>query len=345
MSSISFSRRTLLASAAALGLGTTRVARTQAAALAWQRLDSDVAPPARWDHTLSGDSQTKQLILFGGRDAGGAAFGDTWRYDLVSHEWSAIEGDSPSPRFGQAVAVDEKAGRLVLFGGQSDAGFFNDTWAFDFAAGAWEMLDAGDGTAPSPRYGLPGIIDAAGRLIVSHGFTFEGRFNDTWAFEFEAATWTDISPEGDGTRPLNRCLHEMAWDEAAGRALLFGGCSSGFGPCPQGDLWSLDTDGRAWTQLAPEAAPSARSNPALATDPRASRHYLFGGLAESGYTADLWSGSLDGDDFGWTPIETEGEAPSPRASHDLVLTRGDLYLFGGTGDAGVTNDLWKLSFD
>src|SRR5215213_3483109 len=100
----------------------------------WKLLGSETEPAARWDHTLSADETTKQLILFGGRDAGGSPFGDTWLYDLVKHEWRQVEGTAPDPRFGQAVAVDRATGILVLFGGQSSDVFFNDTWTFDFAA-------------------------------------------------------------------------------------------------------------------------------------------------------------------------------------------------------------------
>ena len=342
-------RRSFLGRAALLGAIATgsrsASSSAQSGGFSWRLLDSEGGSAARWDHTLSGDPTTKQLMLFGGRDAGGASFGDTWLYDLVNHAWRQVEGSGPEPRFGQAVAFDESSGKLVLFGGQTSDTFFNDTWVFDFAGESWTKLDTGDRPLPTPRYGLPAVFDAHGNFIISHGFTFEGRFDDTWSLDLSSNQWTDVSPGQDGVRPLKRCLHEMAWDQAAGRLLLFGGCSSGFGPCPQGDLWSFDPASSAWTQLAPPEGPSSRSNPAMIYDERGTRAFLIGGLSDAGYMSDVWSGALDGDDFTWTAITPDGTGPSPRASHDLVLTRGDIYLFGGTGVDGVTNDLWKLSLD
>jgi hypothetical protein len=342
------SRRTFVAGVAGMGLwagSSRRRASATEPPAKWQLLDSGVAPPARWDHTLAADRGTKQLILYGGRDASGASFDDTWLYDLVDHEWRQLDIEGPAPRFGQAVAVNQSSGKMILFGGQSSDTFFNDTWTFDFATETWTQTEIQGEAMPSPRYGLPAALDAENKFVISHGFTFEGRFDDTWSLDLESNRWSEISPVDEAARPLKRCLHEMIWNQKAGRLVLFGGCSSGFGPCPQGDLWAFDEAGNAWTELQQSNGPSPRSNPAMIYDERSDRMLLFGGLTTDGYAGDCWSGMLDGDDLTWSPLSIEGESPSPRASHDMVLARGDVYLFGGKSDTGVNAELWKLSLD
>ncbi len=312
-----------------------------AATPAWQQLAADKPGPAtRFDHTLSADDEAKQLVVFGGRDANYAALNDTWVFDLDARTWTQIDGDGPAPRFGQAVAVDPATRRLYLFGGQNQDTFFNDTWQFDLNEHRWEQLDGGEGTAPSPRYGLSAVLDPGGHLFVSHGFTFEGRFDDTWSFDVAENTWTDASPTA-GERPLKRCLHEMVWMPTAEQILLYGGCSSGFGPCPQGDLWSYLPTTQTWTNITPADGPAARSNPALVWDSRTDRAYLFGGLTDAGHSADLWTGTLDTENFTWSPLETSA-TPAARASHDTAISAGYLYLFGGTSNTGTFNDLWRL---
>lgn len=320
----------------------TRTDRAFAAEASWRLLPGD-GPAGRWDHTLGADDEAKRLILFGGRDGNGASLSDTWLYDLSERAWHMIDSAGPEPRFGHAIAMDQKSRRLLLFGGQSADTFFNDTWLFDFESESWSKLESGESALPSARYGLSAVLDTNGQLIISHGFTFEGRFDDTWALDLDKAEWTDISPETGAPRPLKRCLHEMSWHPGSESLLLYGGCSSGFGPCPQGDLWQFDPEDRVWTELTPPDGPAARSNPALVYDDDSDRMLLIGGLSDSGYVNDAWQGTLLDGEFRWTPFTFEGDAPSPRASHDTVLTRGDLYLFGGTGDGGVTADLWKLS--
>ncbi|MGH2560446.1 MAG: Kelch repeat-containing protein [Thermomicrobiales bacterium] len=342
-----FTRRSLIA-----GLGATAaisaVSRIESAAAQgdgadWRQLAANAdAPSPRWDHTLAADDEGKQLILFGGRDGGGVPLADTWLFDRAEGGWTAIDTPGPEPRFGHVVSVDQTARKLYLFGGESGDIFYNDSWVFDAEARTWTRIDTGDSPLPTPRYGLSAVLDSEGHLIISHGFTFEGRFDDTWSLDLASGIWTDISPGAGEARPLKRCLHEAIWDGEAGRMLLFGGCSSGFGPCPQGDLWSFDPETRDWTEIAPAAAPSARSNPSLTYDRNRKQSILFGGLTDGGYGADLWLGKLDGDAFAWTELPGQETWPAPRASHDAVMTAGALYLFGGASDQGTFNDLWRL---
>jgi hypothetical protein len=340
------SRRALLGAAA---LAVTAVplrmqsASARQAELAWTQLAIDGAgPTARWDHTLAVDEGRRRLIVFGGRDGEATPLGDTWEFDLAEEVWSPIEGAGPSPRFGQAVAVDQDGGALYLFGGQDNAPtFYDDAWRLDLATGEWSEIETG-GPRPAARYGTSAVLDGAGNLLVSHGFTFEGRFDDTWSLDPTTGVWTDVSPAAE-TRPLKRCLHEAVWDTDGARMLLYGGCSSGFGPCPQGDLWAFDPVAGAWTEMIPAAGPAARTNPALVVDPANGRALLLAGLTDAGYVADLWS--LDLDDPAspaWRELTAAGAGPAPRASHDATISGDRLYLFGGNGDAGATADLWRL---
>jgi N-acetylneuraminic acid mutarotase len=307
----------------------------------WTVID-DAGPAARLDHTLSADPQAGRLILFGGRDDSGTPFGDTWVYTPEENAWTPIDGDAPSPRFGHAVAVDAANRALYLFGGQADgATFFNDAWRFDLDDLTWSEIAAGD-IRPSPRYGTSAVLDGNGNILISHGFTFDGRFDDTWSLDPATGSWTDLSPAPE-TRPLKRCLHEALWDAEGQRMLLYGGCSSGLGPCPQGDLWAFDPVARTWTDLTPAESPAPRSNPALVRDEASRVIWLVDGLTEAGYIADLWELDLGEDTPHWSDIPQDASVPEARASHDATALGGNVYLFGGFGNSGALADLWVLS--
>lgn len=332
-------RRTLIAGAIAAPL--MSLARsTSAQETGWTLLDdSGTGPVARWDHSLMADDARDRLLVFGGRDASGTALGDLWTYDLAGQGWTASNAAGPAPRFGSAVAVSADGSGAYLFGGQS-AEFFNDLWWLDFESGAWTLLDDGSGVAPTPRYGLGGALDDNGRFIVSHGFTFEGRFDDTWAFDPATGAWEDISPAPE-QRPLRRCLHEVVKSPASNRIVLYAGCSSGYGPCPQGDTWEFDPENVRWTDLTPALSPPPRSNPAMATDGDA--FLLVGGLTESGPASDVWTGVYDGSAFVWTADSSASGVIPPRSSHDLATIGGDHYVFGGSGVDGPMADLWRYT--
>jgi N-acetylneuraminic acid mutarotase len=313
----------------------------------WELIsDGSAGPGPRWDHTLAADDEGGQLLVFGGRDGAGTAYGDTWLYDLEAGEWRAVESPGPEPRFGQAVAVDQEERVLYLHGGEAGSTFYDDTWTFRFADEAWTRLDTSAGPVPNARYGHGAVLDGDGHLLITHGFTFAGRFDDTWSLDLDDLVWTDVSPDAGAVRPLPRCLFESIWDGETEWLVLFGGCASGFGPCPLGDLWAYDPATRAWTELTPAAGPSPRSNPALVQDVEGNRAWLIGGLTDAGHSADLWQLALDNADAAWTELPSgSGSGPSPRSSHDATLTAGRVYLFGGTGPDGVFADLWTAELE
>lgn len=335
-----FDRRRLLAATAMLpALASARVATAQPAG--WELLTpTGEGPPARWDHALLADERNGRLLVFGGRDGTGASMNDLWSYDLAGGIWSPVDAVGPSPRFGVAAAPLPDGSGFLLFAGEDGATFFADLWSFDYDSDTWTLLANGAEPGPSPRYGFGGAFDAAGRFIVSHGFTFEGRFDDTWAFDRTTNTWSNITPE---TRPLPRCLHEVVAVGDGSQIVLYAGCSSGYGPCPQGDVWTFDTNTGLWSQLFPEVAPPPRSNPALIAED--SGVLLVGGATDAGPAADVWRGEFVDGAFSWTEADDLANGIPARSSHDMVVAGGDRFVFGGNGVEGVLGDLWRLPAD
>ncbi len=314
---------------------TTAPSATAPAALRWRPLSpAGVLPPPRRDHSLVSDG--RRLFLFGGRQQ--QELGDLWTYDLAAATWTEITAaGAPPARFGHNAFLDEARSRMVVFGGQAGGAFFNDLWAFDLTNGGWSQLTAGQG-APLARYGAGGALDAAGRLLVSHGFTTSGRFDDTWEYSLEDASWTDVSPPAGG-RPIERCLMRAVWDRQAGRLLIFGGQTNA---TPfLGDLWELRQG--AWQELTADPRPSPRNLYAMAYDDEAGRALLFGGNSQTGPLGDLWF--FDSALNTWSKPSPPGEAPSPRFGHDAVWLPASraLVVFGGNDNSQDLNDLWELA--
>lgn len=305
--------------------------------------DSTGGPAPRYDHSLVADPERHQLVLFGGRGSG--TFGDTWIFDLDQAKWRQVEADGPPPRFGAGAVYDGANHRVLLVMGQGDSGFFNDAWAFDLEKETWTQLKdnrAAD-NEPRPRYGQSAALHKDGRVLISHGFSDQGRFDDTWAFDPVTATWENITPKS-GPIPLKRCLHELAYDARDDLLLMFGGCSSGFGPCPQGDLWALDLTSRTWNELQPQGdKPSARSNPSLAYDPEQRAIFLFGGKSEGGPVSDTWVYKFDGN--AWETVESE-ISPTPRSSQGTAYDpqQRRVYIAGGGTVEGPDMEVWLSGF-
>ncbi len=308
----------------------------------WSQITATNSGPAgRYDHTALADPVRQQLVLFGGR--GSSTFGDTWIFDLAQRTWREVKGAGPSPRFGHGVVYDAAKRRMLLVMGQG-ASFFNDVWSFDLDQETWTQLSAsgvGD-NLPRVRYGQSAALDSKGRVLISHGFSDQGRYDDTWAFDPSLGKWVNLTPTS-GPKPLRRCLHELVYDPAADRMIMFGGCSSGFGPCPQGDMWSFDLKSNTWSELKPTGTtPSARSNPSMVYDAANKNIFLFGGKTDGSGSAEAWSYDLANNR--WTQLD--GSGPSARSSQSASYDakNGRAIIFGGRVSEGVSADVWMWKF-
>lgn len=167
--------------------------------------------------------------------------------------------------------------------------------------------------------------------------------SDTSSLDLATHRWHKLDPVGDAV-PQERCLHSITIDSEHETVYLFGGCSSGVGPCPRGDLWSYDPGEQRWTELTPSGSrPTDRSNSSLAYDTAGRRMVLFGGADQRG-TNDAWSfAPLESE---WVRLEPTGNFPPVRWSQAAVFDprKNRLLVFGGTDGALWYDDLRELRF-
>jgi N-acetylneuraminic acid mutarotase len=277
-------------------------------------------------------SRAGVVYVHGGRS--GDIFGDLWAYDLAAGAWTQLGSDGPAARFGHNMAYDEERARLIVFGGQAADSFFADTWAYDTASNSWLLLAEGQ-PGPAARYGAGHAYDIDGQFFyVSHGFTFEGRFDDTWRLDLQDDSWHDISPPAGNPRPVPRCLHRTVWNERAQTLVLFGGQTDG---TPfLGDTWEFDPKGSVWTQVDVQG-PEPRTFYAAAYHRNTQTMVVATGNLANGFVGDAW---LYGNGL-WGKLEV---AIDGRSGADLVLAPdGSLLLWGGETAGGEVTEAFTLA--
>ncbi|MFQ5919928.1 MAG: kelch repeat-containing protein, partial [Thermoplasmata archaeon] len=173
----------------------------------------------------------------------------------------------PSARGAHDMAYDSESDRIVLFGGGTTVfvtGFMDDTWTYDFNANTW--TDMNPGNRPSPRDGHAMAYDIESDRVILFGGRFLRLENEsivpsrpeTWAYDANANTWTNMSPV---IQPAAWYFPGMAYDAEADRIVLFGGCAGDrFSTCAtvtRDETWVYDYNANTWTNMSPGTRPAA----------------------------------------------------------------------------------------
>jgi len=172
--------------------------------LRWFEVTRAGGPGPRAGHAMAYDSDRAVTVLFGG-SAGLSATGhespldnETWEY--VDGIWSQLPGDTPTLRFGHALAYDSRRKKIVMLGGCCGA-LANDTDEYTAGAGWTSLLDGG----LPPRYGHAMVYDTRRGVMVAYGGvpanTGLGAYDDTWELDVctrppDAVRWVDFAYTG-----------------------------------------------------------------------------------------------------------------------------------------------------
>ncbi len=202
------------------------------------------------------------------------------------------------------------------------------------AALTWEVL---------PVNGPAAREDHTWTLGDGVAYLFGGRdgetvFADTWAFDIDAGSWTELAPS---TPPPPRFGHEAVWVDGVGVVVFAGqgGPSTFFN-----DLWSYDPATNAWAELpAAGSPPTPRYGSCLSVGPDGRLWTSHGFTQEGSRFADTRAYDLaDGTWSDETP--SDGQRPVERCLHGCWWTDdGTLTLYAGqTTGLTALDDLWTL---
>jgi hypothetical protein len=296
--------------------------------------------PVGFGHRMVYDGRSGLIVMFLGYP------NLTYTYNVTSRTWTQVDA-SPAPlrREYMAMAYDSREDRIVIFGGTiGDYIYINDTWSYDPENGTWKNVTPAF-SPPAREYGAMVYDEGAGLMILfgGHG-TVSGHgisFNDTWAYNVSANTWTDLEP---AKSPVGRYHHASVYDSTSRKVILFGGGeSSSFN-----DTWTYDYSTNTWTDQSPSNFPDGRQSHSMAYDTGLGATLLYGGNLCSGLTQkELWAYNISRNT--WTMIQSPA---SPPGMYDHVMaydTRNKVtVLLGGmneTGSGGMGTWLYDSAQD
>ena len=255
----------------------------------WAQLPTSSVAPTSYELGLAYDETSGTVIRLG--VVGNPAATDTWAYDSRNNTWTDLHPSTSPPTYGSAsMAYDPTSRTVILFGHRGRESY---TWAYDSRVNVWTELKTNG--APAARMGAAMAYDkASGRLIVFGGLghlerTYGALVNETWAFDSGSDTWVQLKP---ASSPPARGFATMAYDEASGKPILFGGGGEGK---MFGDTWAYDSAGNTWTKLRTAGSPGALDYASMFYDPVSRRMIVTGdrmkGLSSTGLF-EAWALSL-----------------------------------------------------
>ena len=167
---------------------------------AWVNMRPSVSPPETAAPIVY-DSQSDRVIYFGAKSGELVPWtGTTWAYDFNSNTWTNMSpSSSPSPRWGQPMAYDSKADRVIIFGGIAQ-GFDNrETWGYSLSSNAWTNMSPT--IYPSAVFGASMAYDSQSDRVIFFGGAynvprppFHIFIEETWAYDFGARAGPTASP-------------------------------------------------------------------------------------------------------------------------------------------------------
>jgi hypothetical protein len=311
---------------------------------------AEANPSPRGYTSLAYDSESKRVIMFGGQTGDYeelSSYNDeTWAYDAGANKWTEMKPSSgPSKRSALSLAYDTESDRVILYGGGLPpywSGY--GTWAYDFNLDTWtEMADG-----PTNHLGARLAYDAeSDRIILFGGYVVQtGVYkNDTWAYDFNSDTWTEMKPK---TSPPGRNYHAMTYDTKIDRVLVWGDNSDG--PVDK-SMWSYDFNTNTWKEKkqGKKVYPAGRDYPVMAYDAESDRTILYGGVLFDGDEIGDETWVYDANTNTWTkmkPSTVPGLLSRHAIEYDSDADR--ILIFGGwTDPAGnnCSNETWSYDFN
>ncbi|MFX0042062.1 MAG: Kelch repeat-containing protein [Candidatus Hodarchaeota archaeon] len=259
--------------------------------------------------------------------------------------------DTPAlpTRGNPGMAYNSQSDKIVIFGGWNmSTTSHSDTWVYDFNTDTY--IKKTPSTAPTRRAEMGIIYDSQYDMTVIFGgmkdFTPTGELNDSWAYDFNTDTWTELFPIN---APSPRRAHRMAYDSESEVIVLFGGMKglSLSSATFYNETWVGIPASNTWQKMSPALAPPARVCHHMVYDSESDRVILFGGYTDMGSDSlyDTWA--YDYNSNTWEDLTNITNHPPKRSSHIMAYdSESDrVVLFGGGTQLTTLDDTWLYDYN
>jgi hypothetical protein len=304
----------------------------------WTNRYPSNSPGIREYHSMTYDSRTSEILLFGG-SLGDTFLGDTWSYNSTRNEWiQRYPATAPSPRANHALLYNSKKNMAILWGGTGSTPFNGPFWGYDSSVGNWTNLTSSD--IPSGRYSAAMAYDANhGETILFGGLEGYRSLcpNDTFAYNLSTNTWRNMRP---GTAPPPRYGHQMAYDKVSGKVVLYGGAGL-YDYEKYRDTWTYDLEKNIWTNMSPSDSPAECTGVAMAYDEDYKVEVLYDSVNNATWTYNISANKWINVSPPVSPYDCYRPVMGYNSIIDEMVLYGHVGFHSTTWTYNITLNTWK----
>jgi len=309
-------------------------------------------PPSMIYHKLIYHDKLDKILVFGGQSKHGwkADIKDVWTFDTNNYDWINLCKNEAVSDSGYAAhsPVYHKKSNHIIFLNQ-----IGETWAFQVESNKWTNMKPDN--SPPTRCGHNMVYDSSSdKVILFGGFSCVKPnnpdfkvFNDTWVYDYNSNTWSEMNPENS---PPNRMFASMIYNSAEDKIVLWGGRL--WEPLADNSIWEYDYYRNNWAEIENIDGPkTSYAYPAMVYIEEKNDLILFGGgILESAFVGkqvnEMWK--FDFVDEKWLLLNTTN-TPPPVTIHSMVYVPKieEIILCGGEIRSMYSNNIlegtWILS--
>lgn len=261
--------------------------------------------------------------------------------EVEPFSWKEVNTtEDPEVKICGLMTYDSESDVSLMYGGFDGTAGSPDVWAFDFETGEW--TDMQPDPEPPGRFGQGWVYDPSRDVcLMFFGVSGDDYYNDTWEYDYNTNTWTQLFPESS---PTPRCKGGCSYDMESDLFIFYGGF--GNDSVNMDETWTFDYDENTWTNRTKETAPEPRMRCPMIYDESSDHTILFGGwLGGTDVLGDTWA--YDANTHTWENMDPS-VSPVARARYGRAYLPKDevvMITHGWAGEDGDKNDTWTYDYD
>ncbi|EAR86286.2 kelch motif protein (macronuclear) [Tetrahymena thermophila SB210] len=202
----------------------------------------------------------------------------------------------------------------------------------EYESYVWEKVESKGSQRPCPRSSSASVIYKE-CLYLFGGFTFNGRLNEIYQFNFKTLKWTKI--KATGTKPSARENNGAVVYQ--NKLYIYGGYD---GVSWFKDFYSFDFATYEWTRL-PIQGDEPTQSFGFASGSHENSFAIFGGFEGQNWLNDYFEYNFTTSK--WKKVELKGSVPSERSCPSYCSKDEYLYVFGGYNGIDKLQDFYRIN--